>query len=469
MIAAMLGYFVLPQVQQYIPLIQGKTIAELDAMAIPYEKTILSAREILSQKSAEAPEAPSYLVCSINDDPDGINVYGIYDPTDLAVTVKNLVRLNTKHLFLGTHLHWPDLPLIENNTLNSQLELLDSCILSTPLRRTADAVNIPKYLLDSSVALVEVNGNAFTLPQVNNLSLAPTLKIPNNCKVGFSQLESERATSDIPLLAVWGDRVILSSLLLERMHHLKLSPADILITVGKAIVLGNTGNVIPIDEFGYFSPTNSPEITEPHLISANITSVKESPVSTANAVLTAYGVTADNYRAIESPVKQLTQLTLTPVFQDTVRYQRIWWWAEFMLATLVAFLLALAVRLSVISYWLWALVLIASLIIGSISLSITTVYYSPIIYLLYALIICMVFFPFLKRRANYIHELIANQHDLGDLSLLYKEEQFNQKDLTVSKLSARDRKRHRKPRRRERSRNKQQKASPPEPTQTPEK
>ena len=294
MIVALLGYFILPRVQQYIPFIQGKTIAELDALAIPNEKTIISEREILSQKSGEAPVPPSYLVCSIDDDPDGTNAYGIYDPTDLAVTVSNLVRLNTKHLFLGTHLHWPDLPSIENNTLNSQLELLDSCILSTPLHRAADAVDIPKYLLDSSVALAEVNGNAFTLPKVNNLSLAPTLKIPNNCKVGFSQLESERETSNIPLLAVWGDRVILSSLLLERMHHLKLSTADIQITVGKAISLGDTGNVIPIDEFGYYSPTDSPEIAEPHLISADITSVKKSPVSTANAILTASGVKADN-------------------------------------------------------------------------------------------------------------------------------------------------------------------------------
>jgi hypothetical protein len=471
MIVAVLGYFILPlqRVQQYMPLIQGKTIADLDGLAIPNEKTLLSGREILSQKRAKAPVPPSYLVCSIDDDPEGVNAYGIYDPTDLAVTVSNLVRLNTKHLFLGTHLHWPDLPLVENNTLNSQLELLDSCIISTPLRRAADTVDIPKYLLDSSVALAEVNGSALTLPQVNNLSLAPTLKIPSNCKVGFSQLESELETSSIPLLAVWGDRVILSSLLLERMHHLKLGPADIQITVGKAISLGGTGNVIPIDKFGYFSPTYSPEIAEPHLISADITSVKESPVSTANAVLTASGVRADSYRAIESPVKLLTQLTLTPVFKNTVRYQRIWWWAELILAAVVAFLLTLAVRLSVISYWLWALVLLSCLAMGSISLSIVTIFYSPIIYLLLALIVCMIVFPLLKRRANFINELIDNQHDLGDLSLLYQEEQFAQKELTVSKLSARDRTHLRKPRRRERSRKKQQKASPPEPTQTPEK
>jgi hypothetical protein len=248
------------------------------------------------------------------------------------------------------------------------------------------------------------------------------------------------------------------------MHHLKLSPAEIQIYAGRFIALGDTGNEIPIDEFGYFTPTQTPEITKPDIISADITSVEESPVSTVNAVLTASGVEADKYRSIESPVKQLTQLTLTPVFRETVRYQRIWWWVEMILIVLVAFMLSLSVRLSVINYWLWALVLLACLIMSSISLSILSSYYLPIITLSLALMVCMIVFPFLKRRANHIHELIENQHDLGDLSLLYKQEQFAQKELTVAKLSSRERKQMR-----EQSRNKHQKSETSEQPQNPEK
>jgi hypothetical protein len=416
-LVAMLGYFILPlpQVQQGIPLILGKTIAELDVIAIPNEKTALSEREILSKKCAEDPVLPSYLVCSIDDDPDGTNAYGIYDPTDLAVTVSNLVRLNTRHLFLGTHLYWPDLPSIENNTLNSQLERLDSCILSVPLRRSAAKVDIPNYLLDSSVALAEVNGNTLTLPRVNNLSLFPTMKIPNNCKVGFSQLESEPETSNIPLLAVWGDRVILSSLLLERMHHLNANLQDIQITIGKFISLGGTGNVIAIDEFGYFSPTISPAITEPHIISADITSVKKSPLSTVNTVLTASGVQADNYRAIEFPVQQLIQLAMTPVYQQTVNYRRIAWWVELILVIVVAFLMSFSVRKSVLSYYSRVLSLAAVLILSSMFLSQQTTYYSPIIYLLVALMVCMLVFPFIRRKGDSTNEPNENEHGLDEL------------------------------------------------------
>lgn len=426
--------------QQYIPSIGERTLAQWDALAIPHEKTVLNQREILSYKNGEAPAPPSYLICSIDDDPDGRNAYGIYDPTDLAVTVRNLVRLGTKHLFLGTHLHWPDLPEIENNTLKTQLELLDTCILSTPLRRTAEVVEMPGYLLESSYPLRDVKGKTQMLPKVNNVSLAITLEIPANCKVGFSQLESEPETSNIPLLAVWGERVILSSLLLERMHQLELTPSEIVIEAGKFISLGDTGSIIPIDEFGYYTPTIFPENTDKHIISADITSVEKSPVDSSNTILTASGMKADSYRAIEHPVMQLTQLTLTPVFSESVIYQRLWWWSELILAMLVAVLLAIAVKRKVLVFWLWALFVSVILIIGSMHLSREYTYYAPVSYLLLAIFACMIIFPFLKRRANFIHNLIANQHDLGDLSSLYKQENFNTKELTVAKLSARDRK-----------------------------
>lgn len=398
-IVALAGYFVLPmaRVQEHVPKVGGKSSVEWDAYFVPHEKVFLTDRAVLSQVRGATPVPPRYLVCSINDDPDGTNAFGVYDPTDLAVTVSNLVRLNTKHLFLGTHLHWPDLPELENNTLCSQLELLDSCVLSVPLRRTAGSVDVPDYLADSSLALGSLKGDVLSLPRVNQVSLAPTLKIPKNCRVGFSQLESEPETDDIPLLAVWGERVILSSLLLERIHHLGLEPADLDVMVGKFIVLGDTGNVIPINEFGYFRSDVLLEESEVHLISADITSVEDSPVDTENTILTAAGVKADDYRAIESPVVKLNQLTLTPVFEETQKYERIWWWAEAGLALVVVLLLLWFSGKSVLFYWFWSVLVAGLLVAGSMRLCGETLYYAPILYLLFAVVACMLVFPFLRR------------------------------------------------------------------------
>ena len=373
----------------------------VDLSIFPHEAKIASDDQIISYKKAgiqsNASDSISYLVCSIDDDLEGTNAYGIYDPTDLAVTVNNLVRLDIKHLFLGTHLHWPDLPAIENNTLNSQLELLDSCILSTPLRRTVNDVEIPSYLLESSLPITEIKGDTRLLPRVNNLSLAPTMKIPVNCKVGFSQLESEPASDDIALLAVWGDRVIVSSLLLERLHQLDIGVKDLNIIVNDSISLGNVGNVIPIDEYGYFDPSESVKPKEADIISAEITAVEMSPVQTRNALLTASGIKAASFRAIESPVVQLKQLAFTPSYIDRVKYARVQWWITVLIIFFLALLLVIGVRKSAVSFVLWAFLLVAGVYFGGARLVSESSYYSPILYLCLALVVSMVLYPFINR------------------------------------------------------------------------
>ncbi len=400
LIVALVGYFVLPlaRVQAHVPEVGGRSMVDWDTYFVPPEKVFESDRVVLSQVMGTMPEPPRYLVCSINDDPDGTNAFGVYDPTDLAVTVSNLVRLGTRHLFLGTHLHWPDLPELENNTLCSQLELLDSCVLSVPLRRTAGSVDIPGYLYDSSLALDSMRGDVLSLPSVNQVSLAPTLKIPENCRVGFSQLESEPAADGIPLLAVWGERVLLSSLLLERMHHLGVDPEDLEVMVGRCIVLGDTGSMIPIDEFGYFRFDGELEGSEVHLISAEITSVKESPLDSENTILSAAGVKADDYRAIELPVMKLNQLALLPVVEESRRYERVSWWVEAGLALVVILLLVCFSGKSVLFFWFWSILVMCVLVMGSMRLCGETLYYAPVLYLLFGVLACMLVFPFLRRR-----------------------------------------------------------------------
>jgi len=393
LIIAAVGYVFLLKIQPHSSVIQA-----LEAVAIPYEKKTVSGRKIVSLEQGEAIATKPYLICVINDDPDDTNAYGIYDPTDLAVTVNNLHRLGITHLFLGTHLHWQDLPTAENNTLSSQLEILKSCVISVPLRRAAESIAIPPYLLRSSLEATAVHGNTNTLPRVNNLTLPPTIKIPANAKVGFSKLESEPASSKIPLLAKWDERVVLSSLLLERMHHLGVEIEELEIHLGKWIILGKTGNKIAINEFGYFTPTQNPEIVEPHIISAEITSLTESPLKTKVAALTASGVKADSYQAIDLPVEKLTQLANTEVFTDAGTYYRISWVVEIGIASLIAYLLSRAVGASLKAYILWSLVLIAILIVSSISLTLVSHYYAPVTHLVFAVIVCAVVSYFLQKQ-----------------------------------------------------------------------
>jgi len=388
-LVVVIGYFALPELLKSLTAEQSRQLSGFNTPGIPNEIDLVSDREIISYKKGEQSKVDKYLVCSIDDDPDGMNAHGIYDPIDLAVTVKNLVRLDIKHLFLGTHAHWPELPSAENNTLKSQLELLDSCILSTPLRRSVTARELPEYLLNSSLSINDIQGEPQLLPVVNNLSLEPSLMIPSNCKVGFSQLESEAESINIPLLAVWGDRIVLSSLLLERMHQLRIELSDLDVILGKYIKLGKSGNLIPINEFGYFLSEGDIETTGVDIVSAEITSVDESPVETNLAILTASGEIASNYRTIENPTEQLSQLSRTLFVEDQVVYQRIPWWSELLVVLLVGFILCLLANSSIFIFWICAIALGIGSYFGSLVFHQETNDFIPILSVLVALFVCM--------------------------------------------------------------------------------
>jgi len=285
----------------------------LDSLAIQGSTGSDSQRNVLSidADKSSAIQKHTYLVCSIDDDPDELNTYGIYNPTDLAVTIRNLRRLGIRHLFLGTHLHWQDADPLENKVLKNQLEKLDSCIISVPLRRTLNGIELPSYLAATAIPLSHTEGNLRPIPQVNNYSLPPTFTIPSNAQVGFSQLETEPPSEKIPLLAKWGDHLICSSLVLEKAHQLGLKPRDLHVIAGQQIQFGDTGFSLKIDSYGYFTPTTHPKSSKPDLISASILSAKKSPIATTAAILTAAGKKADTYRAIDAPKRKLTQLILS--------------------------------------------------------------------------------------------------------------------------------------------------------------
>ncbi len=387
-----------------------------DSFSLPNKKTALPNKDILSFKETIPHTPPSYLICSIDDDPDGVNNYGIYHPTDLAVTLDNLSRLGIKHLFLGTHLHWPDLEPEENNALNSFITTLDSCIISVPLRRTTSPVELPSYLEQTSISTDKINGNTKLLPKVNNLSFPPTFEIPKNTLTGFSQLESEPPSANIALLALWEDKVILSSLLLERMHHLNVSPAEIKVSLGEHILLGDTGNMIPIDDFGYYAPTTYPKEKIPHIISSHITSHKTSPVKTSSAILTAAGLKADSYRAIDQPVFQLDQLTLTPIVSESKTFLRPHFLVAIIALIAVIYLLAATYKLSVIRFLLWILLLTVFWLTVAALVARTSEYYLPCTHLIIAILTGLVAYFILKRRYKIQLEDSAGYIDFDEAS-----------------------------------------------------
>lgn len=293
----------------------------------------LTIRKILGPSKV----ALDYLICSIDDDPDQMNAFGIYHPADLAITCLNLQKLGVKRALLATHLHWPELDRASNATLASAIKKFDQTVISTPLRRQFNGSNISKAFLRSSISVETVDGDASLLAVVNHQVLPPTIEIPNNAWIGFSNIELEESLGSVPLIALWDDRIVLASSLLHMIQRAGIELDQVDISLGSCIRLGKNGHFIPIDKFGrlqyqqgLITPTAERTITSANSASASIIGASQE-----NLILMADGTNTKKFASIPNVLEQITQLLNTPRAGAPELVQRMAIWSELTLLAVV--------------------------------------------------------------------------------------------------------------------------------------
>lgn len=353
LITAGIGILVLFQ-GHHLPLLKT-----LDKYLSPLETGTITPGSLVEDPNPEKPRqrtlrrvfapdnlAPDYLICTIDDDPDNINAFGIYHPADIAITLADLQQKGIESIYITTHLRWPDLDLEERATLTTAISKYKHATIATPLRRDPSSTNIPSYLERSSIPAKTLGKTAAFIPQVNALSLPPNIEIPSNTLVGFSNIETIQTNpSSIPLLARWEDRIILNANLLEYLQNLGLAIDDISIRPGQAIRLGNQGNIIPIDQFGQYTPTPLTKESTPLTITSAYSGENSIiGITQKSAILTAKGLKASSYAAIQDPYQTLAEIANTPTVSAEILNNRFPLWLEIILivdiALLAAFLLA---------------------------------------------------------------------------------------------------------------------------------
>ncbi|MGJ8672347.1 hypothetical protein [Rubritalea sp.] len=314
------------------------------------DKVPAGSRDRITRKIAPPSHtALEYVFCEIDDDPEQVNAFGIYHPADLAITLTNLKQQGVQRLFITTHLHWPDKDLEETNTLATAMRGLESVVVTAPLRRNFKSDPIPPEFLSASIPLDQVIGQTELIPVVNSLAVAPNVLFPENTYAGFSELESEQVSENPPLLARWDKRIVFSSTLLALMQHCRITPDQLQVQLGSWIRIGNTGNIIPIDQFGRFSP--DPDFINPkeHSPPRTLTSALSGEASIigatqTEAILSATGSKSSQFEAIGNPYQKLSRLAYTPRAAGAETLHRIPIWLECILiadiACLCAWLLA---------------------------------------------------------------------------------------------------------------------------------
>lgn len=204
------------------------------------------------RKSVPPPVQTPPRVLNIDDDPEGYFSTSPLAPIDHSLIFAGLSEAGHKVLGVGHLMAWDDPEPLAMEALRKQLDRFDAAVLALPLARGANPEPVATPFLRWSVPESEVQGKVSALPQVNRIAVPNAEQGGAKSLAGFSLLENESdpGADKQPLLARWDDRIVFAFPLAVEIAAEGLTPADVMIEVGKEIRLGPAGQVIGIDEFG---------------------------------------------------------------------------------------------------------------------------------------------------------------------------------------------------------------------------
>jgi hypothetical protein len=195
---------------------------------------------------------PPPRLLTIDEDPEHWFSSSPLAPVDHALIFARLADVGHKTLGVGHLMAWDEPVPLAMEALRKQLDRYDAAVLALPLARGAAPEPVAAPFLRWSIAAGDAKGKVSALPQVNRVSIPNAELGGQKTLAGFSILENEKDPGDgkQALLAQWGDRVIFSFPLAVEIAAQGLTPADVLVRVGREVRLGRDGPVIPIDGFG---------------------------------------------------------------------------------------------------------------------------------------------------------------------------------------------------------------------------
>lgn len=249
------------------------------------------------RKSVPPPVPTPPRVLNIDDDPEGYFSSSPLAAIDHSLIFAELSEAGHKVLGVGHLMAWDEPEALAMEALRIQLDRFDTAVLALPLARGAVSEPVAAPFLRWSILESDVAGNVSALPQVNRIAVPGAELGGTKSVAGFSVLENEgNSGEDVqPLLAKWGDRIVFSfplavEIAAEGLPFADpdepakgLSPADLIIHVGKDIRIGKAGPVIEIDEFGRSRVTPGVEAIETpakRMVSEGAESPKSKPLLT---------------------------------------------------------------------------------------------------------------------------------------------------------------------------------------------
>ena len=315
------------------------------------------------RKSVPPPVQTPPRVMNIDDDPEGYFSTSPLAPIDHSVIFAGLSEAGHKVLGVGHLMAWDDPEPLAMEALRKQLDRFDAAVLALPLARGAQPEPVATPFLRWSVPESDVQGKVSALPQVNRIAVPNAEQGGAKSLAGFSLLENESdpGSDKQPLLARWDDRIVFAFPLAVEIAAEGLTPADVMIELGKEIRLGPAGQVIGIDEFGRGSVVPGVEAIETpakRMISEGAETPKSKPLLTRDirADLSA----SDKAWSDQLP-SRIQALRAAPRYQPAAILSRPDALLELLLVSLLAFAGTAATALGTLRWRIVATVMVAGL------------------------------------------------------------------------------------------------------------
>lgn len=315
------------------------------------------------RKSVPPPVQTPPRVLNIDDDPEGYFSTSPLAPIDHSLIFAELSEAGHKVLGVGHLMAWEEAEPLAMEALRKQLDRFDAAVLALPLARGANPEPVAAPFLRWSVPESDVQGKVSALPQVNRIAVPNAEQGGAKSLAGFSLLENESdpGADKQPLLARWDDRIVFAFPLAVEIAAEGLTPADVMIEVGKEIRLGPAGQVIGIDEFGRGSVVpgvEAIEIPAKRMISEGAETPKSKPLLTRDF---RPGLSAADKAWSDQLPGRIQALRAAPRYQPAAILPRPDALMELMLVSLLAFAGTAATSLGRLHWRIAAAVMVAGL------------------------------------------------------------------------------------------------------------
>jgi len=250
------------------------------------------------------------------------------DPFTVATVVDKLYNKHAcKHLSLNIPLHWQTSTEHGSDALTLSLEEYHLVYFTSELTYRPTPTELPFYI--ARIPPSNISGNSDLLPKVNAEILSPSILPPTNTTAGFSS--STSVANPNQLLLQWGNHLIPSFSLLQLAMTEGLSIHDLTVILGQCIIFGDTGPVLPINQFGSYAGSNRS---------------KPAPLHPADYPWNPEAQLSPNIFLSSGPEKTATDVQAIELLQASPRtdfltsYQRLDRWAEIIVLTDIAILFA---------------------------------------------------------------------------------------------------------------------------------